>query len=156
MKSFAIAFVLACALTGCVRHYHTTGGGGGGGSVHVHDDGCGHCWDGDRWIVINRHRHGPGCGHYHHSGGWHVYPAHHVYTVAGHGHHGVHVTHGHVHDAHCGHSWDGARWVHHASHVHRTGCGHHFHSGGWHLHPVTYRHTTHGHGHLGVTIRIGR
>ncbi len=49
-------------------------------AAHRHFDGCGHWWDGARWLSFPpEHAHGEGCGHYWYDGDWHRFPREHVH-----------------------------------------------------------------------------
>jgi hypothetical protein len=65
---------------------------------HVHRPGCGHGWNGHRWVRVahvqpyTHHRCDKHCGHY-----WHGHTCYHMA--------------GHVHGPGCGHAWRQGRWV---------------------------------------------
>lgn len=83
-----------------------------------HHAGCGHAWDGYRWVHSVGHVHAPGCGHFWHEGRWWV-----AATVT--------VPHGHVCNHHCNHYHHSGRWYSVQNHVHRPGCGHELRRGVW-------------------------
>ena len=123
--------------------------------VRLHDAESGDAWDGGRWIACPGHHHHEGCGHFFHHGFWHVYRDGYEYDCAGHGPAGV-VEVTHVHNDHCGHCWDGERWILVTGHVHGPGCGHYWHHGAWHLHPETYDYGRAGGAHFGVRVVVRR
>jgi hypothetical protein len=107
---------------------------------HICGPGCGHYWDGGRYVVVTRgHRHGPGCGHVLTDNRW-------VVAVSG-PHGNAVVAHGDVHPApvravrippppgradYYVYSRSGSKWVKvRAGHRHGPGCGHIVVDGHW-------------------------
>lgn len=155
MSRIAFVVVLAAlASPGCVVHRHRVVHHDPAPRTVVVEPDDERYWDGAAFVVVRGHRHGPGCGHYYHHGCWHLHPENHVYIVDGHRHYGVRASAVHVHSEHCGHAWDGVRWVYVRGHVHRPGCGHFYHHGGWHVHGASHVYVHKGHGHLGIHVRI--
>jgi hypothetical protein len=100
---------------------------------HVHDDGCGHGWDGSTWIHFGSHRHYHGCGHYYYGGRWCVHEDRPSRTVIVEEHRPTTVVVEDRHSCHsgCNHYHDGVRWVVVGNHRHGPGCGHHFSNNRW-------------------------
>jgi len=120
---------LGLLLAGCPRghysvEYHEDGPDRGHrDSVHVCSRSCNqHYYDGERLVILKNHHHCEGCGHHWNGTRWVLYDRgprrhrarhvcsrscdHHYYDGSN-----LIVLEGHRHGPNCGHHWDGTYWV---------------------------------------------